>query len=108
MLTREDWDAINAMVNGEYTVQVEDALWEAVLAGVNLARAVIAKEDEDLHDQALRYLLKFSNWRTNWKNFHLSPDDLRQLRVWNYGESETDAIEEEEKNHGETGGKPTG
>lgn len=97
MLKEEDWKAIDAMVDGEYTVQVEDALWEAVLVGVRLALDVI--NGREAHEQALRYLMKFANW----EHLNLSSNDLHQIRVWNYGEAETAAIEKEEGTNGGPG-----
>jgi len=83
MLTQDEQNAFDTLVDGEGYAQVEGFCEKATVRGVELALSIVHHEPRARRD-ALRYLYRFSNWQ----DFALNTADCIQMEKWDEEEED--------------------
>lgn len=103
MLSEEEWNSFEKLVNGEYMAQVDDSGFEAALYGVQLALLVVAENHALL--PAMKKAIDFLSTFGRKENLPLPNTIKRELYVRHYGEEEVQAMERSKEISFEEGGK---
>jgi hypothetical protein len=99
-LNEQEWDEVEHLVNGEYMTQVEDAGFEAALAGVRLAMAILqscpiqAKSLVEVRQQALDYIAQYGFYEEAPIKDLLTKEDLHAIHVKQCGSEEETTAQE--------------